>query len=422
LIAAASLALMAVSCEDQPEGVEVGEVGRADVVEVVDAPATVTAAGAATLTAVADGTLDELWVEPGEEVERGDVLAVIDSPEAERRLDEAEEALAAADQAVASPVSTELGVTQDATDQAAAKAFDEARDAAERIADEELREALLAQVDAAEETYQAAASAAREAVRAVQQGVESLGSAVTALGAAQRLQAEQAYELAKATVDELTLRAPFDGVVQLGGTSTAALPSDLSELLGGAPLPTPPAETPVGVEPVPVQGGTVTAGTAVATVVDVSELGLVAEVDETDVLLVEPGVAAQVELDAAPGVGYTATVSSVDLLPTATERGGVAYRVRLALADAEPVPRPGMSAVAHLRVREARGTIAVPAAAVLRVGTEDVVWAVRDGRVTRVPVTVGVQGVDMVEIVSGLQPGERIVVRGADLVSEGDRL
>jgi HlyD family secretion protein len=422
VIAVTSLALMAVSCEDRPEGVETGEVGRADVVEVVDAPATVTAAAAATLTAVADGTLEELWAEPGEEVERGDVLAVIDSPEAERRLDDAEEALAAAEQAATSPVTTDLGTTQDATDQAAAEAFDEARDAAEQIADPELRTALLAQVDAAEETYQAAASAAREAVRAVQQGVESLGSAVTALGAAQRLQAEQAYELAKATVDELTLRAPFDGVVQLGGTSTAELPSDLTELLGEVPLPEQPAETPMGVEPVPVEGGHVTAGTAIATVVDVSELGLVAEVDETDVLLVEPGVAAEVELDAAPGVGYTATVSSVDLLPTATERGGVAYKVRLALAEGEPVPRPGMSAVAHLRVREAQDTVAVPAAAVLRFGTEDVVWVVRDEQVTRVPVTVGVQGVDMVEIVSGLQPGEQIVVRGADLVSEGDQL
>jgi multidrug efflux pump subunit AcrA (membrane-fusion protein) len=51
-----------------------------------------------------------------------------------------------------------------------------------------------------------------------------------------------------------------------------------------------------------------------------------------------------------------------------------------------------------------------------------VVWAVRDGRATRTPVTVGVQGRDLVEIVAGLRPGDRIVVAGADRVTEGQRL
>lgn len=426
--------MTAVSCDDGSSGIALGEVQRADVVEVVDAPAAVVATAAATLTAAAAGTLAELRVAPGAEVSAGEVVAVIDSPSARRRLAQAEEALVAAEEAATVPLagSGNLSAGQRATDQAAGQAFARAREAAGQLAEPRLREALLAQVDAAEQQYRAAAASARAAVRAVQQGVASLSSAVAALGAAQQLQAQQAYDLAKATVDELTLRAPFDGVVQLGGTGAGTGSSDLlGDLLGVAgggltgELPDAPgaAQPPPGVDPAPAPGTPVSAGTAVLTVVDVAKLGVVAQVDETDVLLVEPGIAAEVELDAAPDVRYDATVTAVDLLPTRSARGGVAYGVRLSLGSGgSPTPRPGMSAVAHLRVGEAVGTVAVPAAAVLRLGGTDVVWAVRDGRATRTPVTIGVQGRDVVEIVTGLRTGDRIVVSGADRVTEGQRL
>jgi HlyD family secretion protein len=428
---------MAVSCDDGAEGVVVGEAVLADVVEVVDAPATVVATAAATLTAVADGTVDELLVAPGDEVSEGDILAVIDSPSAEQRLDQADEALAIANQtSTGPPAVTDLSGTQNATDDAAADAFEQAREAAERIADEELRDALLAQVALAQQRYDAAASAARDAVQAVQDGVASLSSAIAAMGAAQRLQAQQAYDLAEATVDQLTLRAPFDGVVQLGGVAGGSA-SGLEDLLGGLGqgqlpegLPTAaPQQPPPGVDPSYTPGSMVTAGSPLLTVVDVSQLGMVADVDETDVLLVEPGIEAEVELDAAPGASYPATVTAVDLLPTPSDRGGVAYGVRLELADgampdgsAAPPPRPGMSAVAHLRVAEASSAVAVPAAAVLRVDGTDVVWSVREGRARRTPVTLGVQGPDLVQIVAGVQPGDRVVVSGADQVSEGEQV
>ena len=64
-----------------------------------------------------------------------------------------------------------------------------------------------------------------------------------------------------------------------------------------------------------------------ATEVDTSALSLAADVDETDSLLVAPGVTASVELDAAPGARYDAKVESVDVLPSQSARGGVSYRV-----------------------------------------------------------------------------------------------
>ena len=49
----------------------------------------------------------------------------------------------------------------------------------------------------------------------------------------------------------------------------------------------------------------------------------------------------------------------------------------------------------------------------------DAVWLVRDGSAVRQPVRVGVQGEDLVEVLSGLSTGDRVVVSGADKVSAG---
>ncbi|MGC4903834.1 efflux RND transporter periplasmic adaptor subunit [Micromonospora echinospora] len=430
----------AASCGDDAPAVTVAEVGRAPVSEVIDAPATVTARAAATLTAPADGTLASLRVQPGARVARGQVLAVIDSPSARERLAQAREALRAAKRAGRGAGTGDLGGSRRGTDRAADEAFAAARAAAGKVGDPQVRAALLLQVQSAQRQYESAARATDRAVAQVQRGVAGLNSAVGALSAAQRLQAQQAYDLAKATVDALTLRAPIAGVVQPGGTRSAA-PADLAGLLGaagGAAVPglDPSAlgaggqgGPPPGVDDAIPAGGRVTAGTPVLTVVDTGRLGLLAEVDETDVLLVRAGVPATVELDAVTGATYDATVRSVDVLPSSSARGGVTYRVRLDLgagrlgeAEAAPAPRPGMNAVVRLRVREAADAVAVPASAVFSADGRDAVWVLRDGRADRVPVTVGVQGQDLVQIVDGVRAGDRVVVRGADQVRDGQEL
>jgi hypothetical protein len=81
-----------------------------------------------------------------------------------------------------------------------------------------------------------------------------------------------------------------------------------------------------------------------------------------------------------------------------------------------------MSAVAHLRVRTAVDAIAVPAAAVFAGAGGDTVWVSRDGKATRQPVRLGVVGEDLVEVVAGLQVGDRVVVAGVDRVTQGQQL
>ncbi len=425
-------ALTAASCGDKPSGITVGAATRGTVDEIVEAPGSITARAAATVSSPADGTLADLRVDAGDQVIKNQVVAVIDSPSTRARLTSAQRALAAADRGgVPSGGGTAaFTAVRVRTDKQAQLAFDEARDAAGQIADPQLKAALLKQVDAARAQYSAASQAAGAAVRQVQRGVAGLASAVSALGSAQRLQAQQAYDLAATANDALTLRAPVSGVVQLGGTASGGTPS-LTDLLAagasGTASSTGSAAALPGVDAAVPEGAVVGAGTPILTVVDVGKLGLAANVDETDVLLVKPGGTATVELDAATGATYRAAVRSIDLLPTTSARGGVSYRVRLDLgkgtaADGSPAPtpRPGMSAVVRLDVRQAADAVTVPASAIVNADGRDTVWTIQNGKARRIPVTLGVQGEDVVQVSAGLGIGQRVVTAGADKVRSGE--
>jgi multidrug efflux pump subunit AcrA (membrane-fusion protein) len=446
--AVAVAAVLLTGCTGDESGIEVAAAGRSTVTEVVEAPATVQARASTTLSAPAAGEVARVYVKDGERVGAGTLIVRISSPETTGRLTQARAALVQAESSAPGAPAYVSGGPLSQADTTAQGAFDGARRAAEQIPDPRLRAAALTRVAAAERQYALAAAQARSAIAAINSGIGNLSAALASLTAAQRVQARAAVDAAEKAVEALDVRAPIGGTVQLGGTTAATgtgssggtgaldsvlgqLPADVQEqassaLGGGSGTGGGAAVQTVG--PV-TEGMPVSTGMALATVVDTSVLSLVAEVDETDVFLVRPGIKAVAELDAVPGAQYAATVAAVDLSPTSSARGGVSYRVRLALAagkladgDPAPKPRPGMSAVADLRVRTATDAVTVPAAAVVRDGDRDAVW-VQAGRLARKRiVTVGTQGEDAVEIRDGVREGERVVVRGADRVREGQEL
>ena len=433
---AAAVALLATGCSgDGDPRVQVAEVSRTTVAETVDAPGTVAARATATVSAPTDAVVEKVLVADGATVKAGAVLVRLSSPAAAERLRQAQAAQASAASAAIELPRADLGPLQDALDAAAASSFAAGRAAAQQVDDPEQRRAAEQQVAEAEARYRSASAASRRTLQSLDDGASSVEDALAALAGSQRAQAQLAVSAAKATVDALTVTAPISGVVTLGGDGSASPTGDLAGLLGGLPAGIAdsagaalggtsggPSTTSTGLN----VGTPVSAGAQLLTVTDVSGLTVTAEVDETDVLLVEKGQDATVELDALPGATYPATVEAVDVSPTASAGGGVAYRVRLTLAagrtaddDPAPAPRPGMSAVVDLQVRTAEQVLAVPSSAVVRDGGVDAVFVVEDGRAQRVEVVVGAQGEDMVEIRRGLSGGESVVVRDADRLSDG---
>jgi multidrug efflux pump subunit AcrA (membrane-fusion protein) len=433
--AVAAMLLLAACTRGGGPDVTVATVGRADVVEIVNAPGTVAARAQASVSAPAEGTVAELFVRDGDRVKAGQPVLRVASPSAQERLRQAQAADAQAASATPRVASPRLTGFQAQVDTAATAAFAAARQAANAVPEPQRAQAL-AGVTQAEAQYAAARAQALAALRSLESGIGSVTNALGSLSAAQRVQTRAAVAIAQSTVDALLVRAPIGGTVQLGGTSSAggttggldalvgslpaAVQGEAAQALGGSGGTSTGAVTP---------GAPVSSGTPLVTVFDLSSVEVLSAVDETDIFLVRRGVPADVELDAVPGARYTASVAAVDLSPTESSRGGVTYRVRLTLGpgrldggEPAPRPRPGMSAVVDLRVRSVTNAVAVPAAAIVRQGTHDAVWVVVGGRARSRVVRLGAQGDDDVQILDGVTTADVVVTRGADTVAEGQRV
>ncbi|MDH2426771.1 HlyD family efflux transporter periplasmic adaptor subunit [Sphaerisporangium sp. TRM90804] len=451
------LTLLLASCTgDETPAVQIVAAGRAPVSEVVEAPATVGARATATLRSPAAGTVTKLYVRDGDSVDKGQILARIGSPQAKEQLKQARKAQKQASRpvrlggAVAAPSIRLAGLSPASSlDRKAARGFADARSAARKVGDRRVRQRLLAAIDSAAARHRAQRAELNKITQSLTRslnqvlaqvtgqigaGLGGLASSMSSLQAASATQAGVAVRAAESTVDGLVIKAPFDGIVTLGGPAGGAAPG-LGALLGGLPAglagqagaATGPsgAGAPTSTGPI-ATGVPVAAGDAVVTVTDVSELTLSADVDETDVLLVTRGVKAEAEIDAVTGASYRARVTGVGVTPKEGTTGGVSYPVRLTLGDGlyddggeAPVPKPGMSAVVRLTVRESPDAVAVPASS----GAETVVWVVRrDGTAERRVIRLGAQGDAAVEVTRGLSVGERVVVKGADTVRPGQNL
>lgn len=438
----AVLALVVGCSSDDSDPVAVAEVERGTVEEVVEAPGTITPRAVASVDSPADGRVTRLLVEDGARVRAGEIVMRLRSPSAERTLASAIATDAEAAAAVGEPASSlDSSADVDRADAATERAFAQAEDAVDALAPGELRRAARAQLAANRAQYAAARASVTQALDQLDAGVGSASAAAASLARAQRVQTRAAVAAAQRTVDALTVRAPIAGTVSLGGGATGGSEGsgtgEASALLGGLPASQQAlAESLLGGGSGGAStageirsGAPVSAGDPLFSVTNTSRMAVLAQVDETDVLLVDRGVPATVELSAVPGASYGARVTAVGLEPTTSTRGGVTYRVRLRLgagttADGAvaPRPRPGMSAVVRLRVRTAEGVVSAPAAAVFQDAGRPSVWLVVDGVAHRQPVRVGAQGEASYEIVDGLEAGDVVVVRGADTVREGQHV
>jgi multidrug efflux pump subunit AcrA (membrane-fusion protein) len=418
--------------------IQVSAVGRSDVAEVVEAPATVAARATATLRSPAEGTIETLYVSDGETVRAGEVLARIDSPTAREQLEQARQADTGGGTG-AVPAGVNLSAFRRQSDRTAKSGFDAAKKVAAKIPDLKQRASVLAEIAKAQAEYAAAAAAAQSAVSRLNAGLGSVTTAMASIAGAQRVQTHAAVRSAERLVRGLTIKAPFSGVVSLGGPSgglpglsglAGQLPSQLQGQaaqagIGGSSSGGGGAKDAASV----AEGAPVAGGDAVVTVTDISRLTLSADVDETDVLQIKRGVQATVEFDAVPGGAYTAEVTGIGVTPKESNGGGVTYRVTLSLqrgtnADGSraPWPKPGMSAVVDLRVRNVPGALSVPSSAIVTSGRDSTVWVLAGGKAQRRVVRLGAQGDAMVQVVSGLKDGDRVVVRGADSVKPGQEL
>lgn len=152
-------------------------------------------------------------------------------------------------------------------------------------------------------------------------------------------------------------------------------------------------------------GELIPAGTTVLWVGDLTELNVVAAIDEEDIALVREGQKVLVKSDAQPGRAIAGTVARI------TPKGdpiAKTFRVRVALPPDAGL-MVGMTTEINIVVREERDALLVPVTAV----ADGHVWKLVDGRPVRTPVEVGIRSGTEVQIVKGLATTDRIVRNAA---------
>ncbi len=352
--------------------VAVREVALDEPTTVLNASGYVTARRMATVSSKVTGRITEILIEEGMHVEEGQLLARLDTSNTEVNMRLAQAELSAARTSL-----TETHVRVHEAD----LELQRTRPLTERGV------VAKAQLDRAQANYDSLAA------RIVQQ-------------ADQVNVAESRIALWRQEMADREIRAPFAGVVVAKNAQPGEMISPMSA------------------------GGSFTR-TGIGTIVDMASLEIEVDVNEAYINRIKPDQPVIATLDAYTDWHIPAAV--IAIVPTA-DRQRATVKVRIAFKELDPRILPDMGVKVAFREGGPQATVldprvegaalrngfAVPAAAVRRDNGQDVVFVVRDGIVERRAVGIGSMANGEATIISGLAPGDRVVVDGPDELMDGD--
>ncbi|HEY9679369.1 MAG TPA: CusA/CzcA family heavy metal efflux RND transporter [Drouetiella sp.] len=146
------------------------------------------------------------------------------------------------------------------------------------------------------------------------------------------------------------------------------------------------------------------------TIADLSEVWLFADIFEKDIELVKKGQEADVAIDSIPGKTFDAKIIWVGDAINPTTR---TLPVRANVENKDSLLKPGMFARMKVSIGHLPATL-VPRTAVIQKGDKELVFVqVGDGKFRQREITTGAEDPKNVEILSGLNSGERVVSAGA---------
>jgi len=430
-------------------GVKVGEAVRGDLTLLVSAVGTLEPSAAVDVVCRSSCIIDQLLVSDGDEVEAGEVLATLQAADLEQQAEQAyADYLNAASlgdimsgmwnnsivsyEAMSGAVDS-FASLQSQVDGLALTFFDLVPTLAAFLPPE-MQQQVIQLVQAQRKQY---LEAMNQRVAPQVPSPSGYPSSAAAADRERKRLAAQRNEQARAARDEPRIVAPMAGAVvfqppssgvptdllgslsgslgslagSLGALGGMTMGGDLSGLLSGL---FPEQEL--------APGTRMQAGQAAFRIVDLHEMKVSAEVEEADIIKVRKGQRAEVVLDAYPDRVFRGTVTQVGAKGKSGSTGTTVFPVTIQLDRSDIPLKIGFNATVDIEASSRSGVVVVPQAAVFRSGQEAYVYVVEKGVARRREVVTGLEAEDMVEIVDGLEPGEKVVMEGASKVKEGDRL
>jgi RND family efflux transporter MFP subunit len=330
----------------------------------------------ATIAAKITGRVTGVFFDEGTRVSQGQLLATLDDLDVKRALDSAK-ADRDASQAAIADFEVQL-----------------------RNAQIELRRA---------EQLQKAGVQTQEALDNSTTAVDSLKAKI-ALAKQQVAAAESRIGVAQQAVDNCTIRAPFAGIV-------VSKDAQVGEM----------------VSPNSAGGGFTRTG--IATIVDMKSNEIEVDVNESYIAKVKEGQQVTATLDAYPEKAIPSKVRTV--IPTA-DRQKATVKVRITILNLDKydfiLPDMGVK-VAFLeeekpaaKVKGKEGekgppTVAfIPKSAVRSDSSTSFVFLVKDGKLERRAVSLGMDRGSNVAVLAGVTPGDSLVVKGPDSLRDGEKV
>jgi len=318
------------------------------------------------------GRLGELLVDLGSRVRRGQVVARLDTTDAQLRVDQAVASLQQARARLGLPpqgTDDRIDPEQTSVVRQARAGLDEAkltRDRSEQLWSRQL--IARAQLDAAVFALSVAEGRYQDALEEVRNRQAVL------------LQRRSELEQARQQLADTAVVSPIDGAVSERRTSV---------------------------------GEYLAAGTPVVNIVKLDPLRLRVAVPERDAVGVRVGQPVAVSVEGAPGEhrGRVARIS-----PAITEQSRT-LMVEAEVPNENAALRPGAFAKAEIVVAGEVRIVTVPAAAVVTFAGVEKVLTVKDGRAIEVRVRTGGRQGDRVEIVDGLTAGTPVIDKPDNLAA-----
>ena len=168
-----------------------------------------------------------------------------------------------------------------------------------------------------------------------------------------------------------------------------------------------------------VAGSAVKAGMPLLRIADLSKVWVDAQVYESDLPWLKPGMRAEVVLEDQPDRRFS---GNIDFIEPTLDNVTRSARVRMALANPDGELRPDRYARMNLKIDLGKRLL-VPEQAVIYAGDKRVVFVdLGDGRLRPQKIKTGLRNADYIEVLEGLAEGDQIVTSGNFLIASESKL
>jgi RND family efflux transporter MFP subunit len=167
------------------------------------------------------------------------------------------------------------------------------------------------------------------------------------------------------------------------------------------------------------EGDMIAPGTAIANIVDISKLKIRLNLSERDVFLIKKGDAVKITADVYKNEKFSGKVESIG----AKGDGAHNYPVEVTLANNSKNPlKAGMFVRVQFESLGSRQSLVIPRACLVGSAKEAQVYITDGDFAKKRNIIVGKEFGNMIEVISGLNEGESVVISGQDLLSDNAKI